>query len=114
MKSLLSKFKYAFRGLLSCVSDRSVTLQFAIAFIVLIIAYFFRFSLIEWCILLLCCGLVIICEMVNSCFELLLDFIHPDYHNKIKVMKDKGAGFVLFASIVAFIIGVLLFGSKLL
>ncbi len=114
MKSLLNKFKYAFEGLLSCFGDHSVTLQIGIAAVVLIVAYFFDFSLIEWCILLLCCGLVIVCEMINSCFELLLDFVHPDYHKKIKIMKDKGAGFVLFASLIALLIGVLLFGSKLL
>lgn len=43
-----------------------------------------------------------------------MDFIHPDYHEQVKVIKDMAAGFVMLAAIIALIIGVMIFGGKLI
>lgn len=41
-----------------------------------------------------------------------MDFIHPDYHKQVKVIKDMAAGFVMLAAIIALIIGIMIFGGK--
>lgn len=114
MKSLKNKFIHAFSGLSSSLHDRSVMIQLCFMLIACIVGFIFQLSLLEWCILIFCCGLVIICEIINSCIEKIMDFIHPDYHEKVKVIKDMAAGFVMLAAIIALLIGILLFGGKLL
>ncbi len=69
---------------------------------------------IEWIALILCFVLVIATEMVNSAFENLADFLHPDHHKTIRVIKDLIAGAVLIASIGSFIIGLIIFLPKLM
>jgi diacylglycerol kinase len=57
----------------------------------------------------------LIAETANTAFELLLDFVHGDrYHPDVKLLKDIVAGGVFIASINAFVIGVIVFGPRLL
>lgn len=114
MKSLKNKFVNAFHGLSSSFCDKSVIIQLCFMFCAIIAGFIFRLSMIEWCLVIFCCGLVIICEIINTCIEKIMDFIHPDYHEQVKVIKDMAAGFVMLAAIIALIIGVIIFGGKLI
>ena len=67
------------------------------------------------CILLLTIAFVIVTEMLNSAIEFSLDAVfHNRYSKLVGMAKDISAGAVMFASVTAIIIGVLLFGSSLL
>lgn len=114
MKSLKNKFVNAFSGLFSSFRDKSVIIQLCFMLCAIVAGFIFQLSMIEWCIILFCCGLVIICEIINTCIEKIMDFIHPDYHEQVKVIKDMAAGFVMLAAIIALIIGVMIFGGKLI
>ncbi|NBK98119.1 MAG: diacylglycerol kinase family protein [Erysipelotrichia bacterium] len=113
MKSLKNKFANAINGLISSFRDRSILIQCCFMLCAMIAGMIFHLTLIEWCFILFCCGLVIICEMINSCIEKIMDFICPEYDERVKVIKDMAAGFVMLASIFALIIGILIFGGKL-
>lgn len=54
-------------------------------------------------------GLVLIGEMVNTGLEKLVDLIKPDYHSLARIIKDISAGVVLMSSIMAVIIGIIIF-----
>lgn len=114
MKSLKNKFMNAFRGLSSSFCDKSVIIQLCFMLGAIVAGFIFHLSVLEWCFIILCCGLVIICEIINTCIEKIMDFIHPDYHEQVKVIKDMAAGFVMLAAIIALIIGVIIFGGKLI
>ena len=114
MKSLKDKFINAFKGILLGIQDTSLLLQIFIALIAIIVGLIFKLNVIEWCILLLCCLIIISLEFVNTVIEKIMDFVHPEYHEKIKDIKDMGAGFVLLASILVLLIGIILFGSKII
>lgn len=114
MKSLKNKFANAFNGLSSSFHDKSVIIQLCFMLMAVIASFIFQLSLIEWCLIIFCCGLVIICEIINSCIEKVMDFICPDYHEQVKIIKDMAAGFVMLAAIVAIIIALIIFGGKLI
>jgi diacylglycerol kinase (ATP) len=59
-------------------------------------------------------GGVWITEILNTCVERMMDFIHPEEHPHIKFIKDLAAGAVLVASITAVVAGLLIFIPKLL
>lgn len=114
MKQLLAKFSYAFRGIGLALKDKSVIVQVVIMVLALVFFSFFDLSLIEWCVLLMCCGMVIVAEMFNTVIERMMNFIHPECDDRVRDIKDFGAGVVLAASIFALLIGILIIGSKII
>ena len=77
-------------------------------------ALFLNVNSKEWCILLICIGLVISLEMINSAIENLVDLVSPDYNEKAGKIKDMAAGAVLVFSFVSLLIGILILGNHFL
>jgi len=61
----------------------------------------------------LCFGLVIGMELINTSIEKLVDLVSPEYHPLAEKVKDIAAGAVLFDSIIAAIIGLIIFVPKI-
>jgi diacylglycerol kinase (ATP) len=59
-------------------------------------------------------GLVMSIEGVNTAIEYIADFVHPEHHKKIGLIKDVAAGAVFIASIVAVIIAAIIYIPKIL
>ena len=106
-----STFKNARKGMrLSLKSERNIRIHIAVAILVLASAYYFNFSLVKFCILLLTIASVISAEMFNSAIEFSLDAIfHNKYSRMVGMAKDIAAGAVLVVTITAVLVGVLLF-----
>jgi diacylglycerol kinase len=51
-------------------------------------------------------------EGLNTAVEKICDFIHPDFHAKIGLIKDVSAGAVMLVSIGASIIGCIIYLPK--
>ena len=68
----------------------------------------------EWCICQILFGLILGLELVNTAVEAVVDLASEDYHPLAKKAKDTAAGAVLIAAIAAAVIGVIIFGPKLL
>ena len=108
IKKFVKKFKVAFIGLMEgFTTDISIQIQFGLALIAICVAFFFQFTYIEWAIWLICIGLVITLEYLNSAFEQMLDRFDPTYHVLTKRAKDLGAASVLVSAIISFIIGII-------
>lgn len=109
-------FKNARKGMrLVLKSEVNIRVHFCIAVVVLALAIAMDFSIERMCILLLTIAFVIVMEMVNSAIEYSLDAVfHNRYSKLVGMAKDISAGAVMFASVVAIVVGVLLFGSALL
>ena len=109
-------FKNARKGMrLVLKSEVNIRVHLCIAFFVMILAYFLNFTTEKMCILLLTISLVIISEMLNSAIEFALDAVfHNKYSKMVGMAKDISAGAVMLASVVAVIIGILLFGQALI
>ena len=109
-------FKNARKGMrLVLKSEVNIRVHFCIAMAVLALAVVLDFSIERMCILLLTIAFVIVTEMLNSAVEFSLDAVfHNRYSKLVGMAKDISAGAVMFASVVAIVVGVLLFGSVLL
>ncbi len=109
-------FKNARKGMrLVLKSEVNIRVHFCVALLVLIFAVALNFSIEKICILLLTITFVIVTEMINSAIEYSLDAVfHNRYSRLVGMAKDISAGAVMFASVIAVVIGVLLFGSTLL
>ena len=65
-------------------------------------------SVIEWCLLILCIGLVLSAEAVNTAIEKLSDRVSPEYSPLIKDAKDLAAGAVLILAFASALVGLLI------
>ena len=109
-------FKNARKGFrLVLKSEMNIRVHVVVAFLVLLFAYMLDFSAIEFCLVLFAIAIVIVSEMLNTAIEFTLDSIyHNRYSRMVGMAKDISAGAVMFASLIAGIIGVILFGKHLL
>jgi diacylglycerol kinase (ATP) len=74
----------------------------------------FGISRLEWCAIVIVIGLVFAAEAFNTALEALADAAVPEQHEGIRVAKDAAAGAVLVAAVAAAIVGVVVFGPRLL
>ena len=68
--------------------------------------------LVEWCLVLLCIGLVLTTELVNGAIETLFHGLDPDTRSRWNGSLDIAAGAVLMASLFAVLVGGLVFGNR--
>ena len=104
----------AFRGLkLGIRGHSSFAVHFFFTALVIAAAVILECNPPEWCLLLLCIALVLITELFNSAVETLFAGLDPTTKDKVWPALDIAAGAVLLASIVASIVGGLIFLSRL-
>ncbi len=106
----LNSFKHAFAGIAEAVkSEHNAWIHAAATVIVIIAGFVFKLSKVEWCIIILCIGMVWTAEIFNSAIERLTDLASPKRHSLAKKAKDAAAGAVLVTAITATIIGLIIF-----
>lgn len=106
----LMSFRNAFRGIGHIIrSERNFRLQLGIGIMVIAFGFIFQISPLEWILLILAIGLVLVAEAINSAFERLCDRITGEYDEQIRTVKDISAGAVLIAAFVAIAIGAYVF-----
>jgi diacylglycerol kinase (ATP) len=71
-------------------------------------------SRLEWCAIVLAVVAVWTAEALNTAIEVLVDLVSPARHPLAGKAKDVAAGAVLVNAIGAAVIGILVFGSRLL
>jgi len=109
-QNLLNSFKIAFLGLISAFKkEKNFRIQCLIGIIVIFLMIVLDLNAIEKSILLLMILVVLSLELINSQIEKFLDFIQPDHHLKVKIIKDFSAGAVLLSAIGSIVIGILIF-----
>ena len=114
IEKFLLSFKYAWQGfsnLLHAEQNTRVHLIFSV--LVLALAFYFRVGRYEWLALLICIAMVWSAEIFNTAIEKLADVVSPEYHEKIKTVKDLAAAAVLVCAVMSVIIGTIIFGNKL-
>ncbi len=109
----LKSFQFAFNGLkVLFKEEHNARIHMVAAVGVVSAGLYFSISETEWMVVLLCIGFVFAMELANSAIEALADFVTSDNHLLIKKAKDLAAGAVLVASIIAFVIGLIIFLPK--
>lgn len=111
---MLRSFKYAFQGIWVLMQENNARFHLLATVIVLITGFLVKLSPIEWTIVCIIVGLVWVAEAFNTALEKLCDFVSPEHHPLIGKVKDLAAGGVLIISLLAVIVGIILFLPKIL
>lgn len=106
-------FVYAARGFVYAVkTQRNMRVHLGAAFYVVLAGFVTDLSAPEWAAVLLCIGLVLALELVNTAIEHTCDSITKEYAEPIKRAKDCAAGAVLCAAVIAAAVGCIVFFGR--
>jgi lycopene cyclase domain-containing protein len=114
VRGLLRSFGCALRGFRMLRLERNLTIHTAAATFVFLEAAFLKVSAVEWLALLLAAGVVLGLELVNSTIERLGTRLAPGHDEEICLVKDAAAAAVFCASIVAAVVGAVIFLPRIL
>lgn len=107
---MLKSFKCAADGMIYTLkNERNMRSHTVAAFYILLLSLFFEFNVEKYAVLFLTIGSVMALEMVNTSIEGIIDICAKEYNATAKMAKDIAAGAVMISSIVAVVIGLLLF-----
>lgn len=112
-KTLLDSFSHAYDGIKYVfVRERNIHIHITIGILVIILGTLFEINYSEWLTCFILIGIIIAMEMINTSIEAVVDLITTEDNHLAKVAKDASAGAVLFMSMVAAFIGIIIFLPK--
>ncbi|MGL4421019.1 MAG: diacylglycerol kinase [Gemmataceae bacterium] len=104
------KFRTAFRGIKRGVRGHSsFHVHFFFAAVVAVMATLLECTLVEWCILSGCVGLVIVAELFRSSLEAIVQGLDAETKPRCSSGLEIAAGAVLVATFLAVILGSFVF-----
>lgn len=113
LKGRIRSLKFAFKGLWILVTtEDSIKAQLFFAALATVLGFYFDISGMEWAVQSLAIGLVLVAEGANSAIEEVADFIHPEFHEKIGLIKDIAAGIPTFAALISLVIAGIIYVPK--
>lgn len=114
-RRLLHSFKYATNGLFYVIrNEQNMKIHITMSIVVILLAFILKIPAVQWIILLIVIGIVLSLEAMNTAIERTIDLVTEDFHPLAKVAKDAAAASVFIFSIVAAIVGVIIFLPPLL
>jgi diacylglycerol kinase len=108
-------FRYSFDGLTyAAKNEQSILIMLICLVLTLIFGFFLNITLLEWFFILVSIGLVLGTELLNTAIEATIDLLSPAFHPLAKIAKDTASASVFIYSLIAFIIGCLVFIPNLI
>ncbi len=108
-RNRFAAFGYAFKGAYDLLANQAPSRIHVAALVAMIgLSLSLDFPLWKWVIVLLCAGLVLSAEALNTAVEYVVDLVSPEYHVLAGKAKDVAAAGVLFASVFSGLIALLL------
>lgn len=114
MNSFFKSFTYAFNGIKLSLQQRNMKVHVCCAILAIASGFIFKINTVEWCIILICIGVVLALETINTAIESFVDLVEPNHNPIAGKIKDLAAGAVLIFSIISVVIGAFIFGKYIL
>lgn len=110
IRKIHKSFKHAYRGLrYSILYERNFQIEVLIAVFIIVLILVFKVRNWEAIILVLMIMWVLIAELTNTVVERVVDILKPRIHPYARLVKDIMAAVVLISSIVAVVVGIIIF-----
>lgn len=102
--------RYAIRGLAYALrNEKNFQMEVFAAFVVIVAMIYFQVTRAEMVVLILVIMGVLLAELMNTVMERVVDILKPRVHPYAKLIKDLMAAGVLLVSILALVIGIIIF-----
>lgn len=113
--SFRKSFGFAFQGFrFAVLSERNIKVMLAGFALAVVLGLVAGLDAVRWAIVLLCCGVVLCAELLNTAIETVVDLVSPEYHPLAGRAKDIAAAAVWVLCVFVALVGVLTIGSALI
>jgi undecaprenol kinase len=110
VKSFINSVRYALRGLKYAYKhEQNFRIQIFCGILVCALVFFFEVSRRDILLLVFVVGSVLVLELINTTFEQFLTIVEPKIQSYAQVMKDVMASAVFIVSILALVVGTMIF-----
>ncbi|KKP80232.1 MAG: hypothetical protein A2271_02900 [Candidatus Moranbacteria bacterium RIFOXYA12_FULL_35_19] len=110
IKEFFKSFSHAFRGLkYAIINERNFQNELLVAIIAFGAMLYYRVTRLETIVIITMVMAVLVMEMLNTIVERIIDILKPSVHPYARLIKDLMAASVLLTSIMALIIGLVIF-----
>lgn len=114
IKRRIGSFRFAWEGFKYFItSEHNAWIHIAVTLAVIGFGTYCKISRMEWIAVCIAIAFVFSAEILNTAIEKLCDIVMPQQHESIKHIKDISAAAVLLCSVIACIIGLLIFLPKI-
>lgn len=115
LRKRLDSFTYAFRGVATLFrTQANAQIHLLAVLLVVVLALALKCEPMEWALLFLTMGAVLVAEAFNTALEFLTDLVSPDFHDLAGKTKDVAAAGVLIAAIIAVAVAIFIFLPKII
>lgn len=112
--TFIRSFGYAIEGFRTAVAtERNIKVQLFVGVLAIVAGLVLKIDALSWVLVLLCIGLVLFAELVNTSIEAIVDLATQDLHPLAKRAKDIAAASVFTLSITAAVVGIIVFARAL-
>lgn len=112
-QSLPHAFKCAAEGVLFALRQRNMRIDVAFAVAAVALGAAFRIDAPSWLAVIVCIGVVLALETLNTAIESVVDLVSPEYHILAKRAKDCAAGAALIAAAASVAVACVVFIPKI-
>lgn len=110
-----NSFYYALKGLREAAATQwNFRFHCVATFVVIAAGIWLELNAVEWSILLVCCALVMVTELLNTAVEYIIDKISPEWNEVAGKIKDLSAGAVLLSAVFAALAGLIILAPKVI
>ncbi|MCZ0704029.1 undecaprenol kinase/diacylglycerol kinase (ATP) [Natronobacillus azotifigens] len=95
-------------------TEINMRVHIIIMLMVVLFGFILGVSKLEWVSLLITIGMVLTAEMFNTAVEHIMDYLAPERNEAVGRIKDLTAGAVLVTSVIALLVGIIIFLPKII
>lgn len=115
MSRLIRSFKYAGEGLLHSIKkEKNFQIHCVVAVLAILAGCLLPLSNLEWVVIVLCIGIVLGFELLNTAVEHICNMVQPGFSPLVKIIKDVSAAAVLLSVVMAVVCGAIIFLPKII
>ena len=112
---ITTAFRNAGRGFAEAVrTERNVRIDLAAAVFVIVLGFALRIDAPSWLAIIICIGMMLALETVNTAIEAVVDLASPGYHELARKAKDCAAGAALAGAAASVAVGAVVFVPRIL
>ncbi|MDO5709201.1 MAG: diacylglycerol kinase family protein [Coriobacteriales bacterium] len=103
-------FLFAVQGFRTALTqERNLKVMLAAGGLTIVGGLFVGLDALSWAIVLVCCGIIIAAELINTAIEKIVDLVSPEFHPLAGQAKDIAAAAVWVMALLVAIVGILVF-----
>jgi diacylglycerol kinase len=113
--SFRRSFLFALQGFRTALrQERNIKVMLAGGAFAVAMGLILRIDAVSWAVVLVCCGMVIATELLNTAIETVVDLVSPEFHPLAGQAKDIAAAASWVLSLTAAVVGVIVYANALI